>query len=98
MNEPTTKERVGCWSVTILRASGVIEKLELQEYPTLKTMQSWVGGYIERVPVNATAPCKTMIVNEDGIFKNLPVNVRASAYYDHGPILGDVALLDFELE
>ena len=91
-------KRIGGFCVTILRANGVVEKLHLQSYPTLKDMQSWVGGYIERVPVNATAPCKTMLVNEDGLGRNLPVNVRASAYYDHGPIVGDVALLDFDLE
>jgi len=91
-------KRIGGFCVTILRASGVVERVYLDEHPTLKDMQSWVGGYIERVPFNETAPCKTMLVNEDGLGKNLPVNVRASSYYDHGPIVGDVALLDFDLE
>lgn len=45
------------------------------KYFTLKELQSYVGGYIETLPV---ATSQLMVVNEEGKLLNLPTNKRAT--------------------
>ncbi len=59
---------------------------------TLKEKQDAVGGYIEIVYPNAD---KVLIVNEEGLLKNLPFNAKASEIAGRH-IVGDVICLDRE--
>jgi len=59
---------------------------------TLKKKQDAVGGYIEVVHTRAS---KVLIVNEEGLIKRLPFNVKASEIAGQ-QIVGDVICLDEE--
>jgi hypothetical protein len=61
---------------------------------TLDAMQKAVGGYIEHTtPKNLPRPY-CMIVNEEGLLNNLPVNNAGSLLYAGlVPIVGDVLIL-----
>ena len=76
-------------SAYILNSDGT--KIQLARRPTLKAAQQIVGGYIEFVKVPNTN--KTLVVNEDGKMKGLPLNMEATAMYWHSPIVGDVIVL-----
>lgn len=75
--------------------------MELKLIPnTLEALQSYVGGYIERVFTRRmpALPCRCgtiMLVNEEGLMRRLPYNSRATEfYYPHSPgIMGDAILL-----
>ncbi len=58
---------------TLIKASGQ----RVDDYPsdTLTQMQQAVGGYIEPVYTNN----KVVIVNEEGLLKDLPLNIEVSA-------------------
>ena len=65
--------------------------------PTLSTLQAHVGGYIEYIPVSMLMKgIIDMIVNEEGIPLQLPVNQIATqlldGYHPH-PIVGDVVVV-----
>lgn len=76
----------------IIKADGT-EK-DLPKYD-LEALQAIVGGYIEGVHLNDG---RLMYVNEDGRMKQLPVNQKATSYFQGvtHPILGDVVLLTKE--
>lgn len=57
------------------------EQFALSVVPTLEKMQEFVDGYIERVNVLFNGDACDMIVNEEGLIKNLPVNWKATALY-----------------
>lgn len=65
----------------------------------LKTMQAAVGGYIEFVAVPRSARRSqregALIVNEDGLLKGLPLNVKATALARQF-IVGDVIVISPE--
>lgn len=42
--------------------------------PTLKEMQEFVGGYIEPIRVKVNGYSYTIVVNEEGLLMNLPIN------------------------
>lgn len=74
-------------------------KMRMQEFsePAYKSIGDAVGGWIEVVhPVRLKRPY-CMIVNEEGMLLNLPMNMFGSFLYGtdyHGnPILGDIVLL-----
>lgn len=74
-------------------------EMRVQEFskPTYKSLEDAVGGYFEIVcPVRLKRPY-CMIVNEEGVLLNLPINSFGSFLYGmdyHGnPILGDIVLL-----
>ncbi len=58
---------------------------------SLKAMQEAVGGYIEPVYTSRWV----VLVNEDGLFRNLPINYEASLLTDR-TIVGDVLVLTRE--
>ena len=59
---------------------------------TLHGMQELVGGYIEIVhPIYLRRPY-VMIVNEEGLLRDLPINNTGSLFYG-GPIVGNVLIL-----
>jgi hypothetical protein len=57
---------------------------------TLKELQGFVGGYIERAPY--TAPHEIW-VDEEGLLKGKPLNVAASAIAKR-PLAGDAVLFE----
>src|SRR5262245_54888766 len=83
---------------TILRANGEME--DLPGPLSLEQMQKAVGGYIEFVTLRIVGRERhIMIVNEEGLLKDLPVNPQATALYVEAtrgaavtPIVGDVIL------
>jgi hypothetical protein len=85
----------------ILKADGAISELKGEDPKgrlTLEQMQQAVGGYVEviRLPVDKLQ----MLVDEEGGWKDLPVNERATALYQVNAgigrvIKGDVVLCDY---
>lgn len=74
-------------------------EMRVQEFsePTYKSIGEAVGGWIEIVhPVRLKRPY-CMVVNEEGVLRNLPFNAFGSFLYGadkHGsPIAGDIVLL-----
>ena len=74
-------------------------EMRVQEFsePAYKSIGEVVGGWIEIVhPVRLWRPY-CMVVNEEGLLRNLPMNVLGSFFYRtdiHGsPIVGDIVLL-----
>lgn len=56
---------------------------------TLEEVQEFVGGYVERLKL----PHRTvMLMNEEGIPRNLPLNEKASSVAGRD-ILGDVVIM-----
>jgi len=64
--------------VILLNVNGTREVLSPEQKPTLQQMQGWVGGYIETIRVQYGNRRATLVVNEEGLAKNLPVNSQAS--------------------
>ena len=74
---------------TIFKADGT--KVKDYNHQGLEAKQKAVGGYIEPVYTSEWV----VLVNEDGLFKNLPVNYEASVLTDR-TIVGDVLVLTRE--
>lgn len=89
-------------NIVVIRSDGTVKQVECDEHPTLETLQSLIGGYIETVPVRIPVSDKpTMIVNEEGKLKGLPRNKAATKIarlYDGDYIAGDAVLLDANTE
>lgn len=66
----------------------------LKPSPSFKEAQGYVGGYVETVSIPGGA---VLLVNEDGIAKQLPFNVAASAIARR-PIVGTAILLETKAE
>ena len=86
----------------VLRTSGAVEvkQFNAPELP-LKWLQEQVGGYIEIVRGSILPGDAYMIVNEDGLYKELPLNRLASWLYSAGNvgIVGDVVVCcDFDFD
>lgn len=59
--------------------------------PSLEEAQKLVGGYVQMITLTNGSQ---MLVDEDGISKNLPFNLYASVQAgDYAPIYGDVLIL-----
>jgi len=77
---------------TIIKVDGTMEEITIDKQNSLEQMQKIVGGYIEVVPV---AGGKTLVVNEEGLLQQLPINYKASALYNC-TIVGNVILCTLE--
>lgn len=77
--------------IIVLRADGSREEKECIK-PSLSEMQALVGGYCRPVRCRWEGKMRTMIINEEGTFLELPVNQTASEAYG-GLIVGDAAVL-----
>lgn len=69
---------------------------QVAEAWTLAQLQAFVGGYIEFVKANV--PHRALIINEEGLLDNLPVNLEATRLchkdvYRLGPLRGNVLLV-----
>ena len=75
-----------------------VRDLEVKDNSLLEALQGVVGGYIETVSPMRLSHGLLMIVNEEGVILDLPVNIIASILYGadlHGTfIYGDVAIVD----
>ena len=90
--------------IFVIPADGAVEATyqELVDHDNLAGMKEIVGGWIETVNIHtdyqgnveALTPYRmglVMVVNEDGLQKQLPMNARAMNFYP-GAIVGDVFL------
>lgn len=82
----------------LIKASG--EVTDIEGAVDLTRAQSLVGGYIEFVPLQAKYEAQhwQLIVDEEGLLKDKPVNERATSYINPqtlcmGGIRGDAVLL-----
>ena len=76
-------------SAYILKADGTT--VQLDHRPTFKEAREIVGGYIELVHC---PPKCTLVVNEEGLMRGLPLNKEATALYGYSTIVGDVIVLE----
>ncbi|MBD2629650.1 DUF3846 domain-containing protein [Trichormus variabilis] len=67
---------------TLINSSGLEEEIVLE---SLEQIQELVDGYFEQINVEGGL----LMINEDGIAKNLPLNDKASALAQQ-PIRGNV--------
>ena len=81
--------------VIALSTSGSVAILKLRQDEagsTLGAMQRAIGGYIEVVrPKNLRSPY-LIVCDEDGVIKNLEVNVVGTLLYG-APIVGDIIIM-----
>lgn len=68
-------------SIIVIRPDGSQEQQrhEGAGMPPLKQLQEAVGGYIEQVQMRFEGKVRYAFVNEEGLLKNLPRNVPATA-------------------
>jgi len=71
---------------TVIKVDGTIEELK---NPTLEDFQKAVGGYIEALNIGSG---KYLVVNEEGLMMNLPLNKSATAIWRNGPIVGNAVI------
>ena len=75
------------------------EKMYVKEFeqPLYKSIGEVVGGYIEVVRAKALEGPLCFICNEEGLMKELPVNLIGSVWYGaarHGyPIVGNIVVM-----
>lgn len=87
----------------VIKASGEVSEEALTNAPSLETLQSIVGGYIQIIPSFSTyrgAEC-VAFCNEEGKLDGLPVNRSASVAWQQAVgrfriddfLVGDVAVV-----
>lgn len=69
-----------------------IQDIEVKDGSMLDGLQEIVGGYIEITRPFRTKELLCMIINEEGLLMDLPVNLAASNLF-RGTIVGDVAIV-----
>ena len=71
-------------------------EIGIKDFVTHADIENNLGGYIELVRPCGLSPKYFMLVNEEGLIKELPINVLASYLYgtfSHGaPIVGNVII------
>lgn len=73
---------------TLIKTNGTEEQIILE---SLQQIQTLIDGYIEQVNVDGGV----LMINEDGISQNLPLNDKASALAQQ-PIRGNVIFATHE--
>ena len=73
-----------------LKTSGEMNLLDVNQEELLRELQRIVGGYIETVPIPGAG--LLMVVNEEGLTRDMTINVKASALADQF-IFGPAAIL-----
>ena len=75
------------------------ETMYVKEFdrPLYQSVGDVVGGYIEKVSPRGLKEPFCFLCNEEGLLKNLPINVMGSLWYgtlDHGqPIVGNIVVM-----
>lgn len=64
--------------IHIYQTDGTIESRVVEGCPSLKELQELVGGYIERTECLFDGQICDMIVDEEGLLKQLPLNHNAT--------------------
>jgi hypothetical protein len=59
------------------------------EKTSLEVLQMAVGGYIEALNLGKGL---YLVVNEEGLMQNLPLNPKASKVWGRGPIVGNAVI------
>jgi hypothetical protein len=90
----------------LLKADGTMSEVKLAEGDgQLAQLQQLVGGFIERVKPRGLPPHLAMICNQEGLLRELPANLMATAFYWFGlneddvrarnatPVCGDVVIV-----
>jgi len=85
--------------MTLIKTNSVMENLQEPKYPGLKFFQDKVGGYIAPIKFEINSGDeRTMLVDEDGLAKELEPNEIAS-FFAKKLVVGDALVLNnFELE
>lgn len=82
------------WPAALIPVSGASRQIAPQaDTFSLIELQTYVGGYIEAVYLPGN---RVMFVNEEGLLKELPLNVSASSLAQRW-IVGDVVVCDRKL-
>lgn len=66
----------------IIKPDGTKE--DINRKMTLEEMQKAVGGYIELCPTKPGSGRRVLVVNEEGLLKDLPVNPEATKLANPG--------------
>lgn len=82
-----------------ITTTGEISRVELTTTPFFEAVKKEIGGYMEIVkPMRLKEPY-VMIVDEEGLLKQLPLKKTGSYLYktdEHGqPIVGDILIMKF---
>lgn len=94
------------YNVIVIHTNNTVDNIALKAKPTLRQMQSWVGGYIERHPTSTYSIheqlfkkyAMAMYFNDEGKLSNLPDNALASLIAGI-PLVGDVVIIEgFDLD
>jgi hypothetical protein len=79
-------------NVSVIKTDGTVTETEWSTFAAagdiLRQLQTIVDGYVEPVRL----PFGTLIVNEEGLVRGLPLNLTASRLCGR-PIVGDAALI-----
>jgi len=75
----------------IIKADGT--EVDLDHKPTYEEAKKIIGGYIEVAYGRDHLGTFQLLVDEDGIPRDLPFNPKATRIYRQSPIHGDVILL-----
>lgn len=73
-----------------IKVNGEMNLLDVSEDAMLPKLQGIVGGYIETVPINGSG--LLMVVNEEGLIREMTINSKASALADQF-IFGPAAIV-----
>lgn len=76
---------------TVIRADGSSE--DLGHKPDYDEAKGIIGGYLEVAHGRDSHGVFQLIVDEDGLMKNLPLNATACGLYRVSPIVGKAILL-----
>ncbi|MCU7521946.1 MAG: DUF3846 domain-containing protein [Ignavibacteria bacterium] len=69
-------------------------EIKMYDEPFYKTIGEDVDGWIEIVRPRDLPEGLVMVVDEEGLIKNKPVNLLGSLFYGHyAPIVGDIVLI-----
>lgn len=80
--------------VVLISSEGNIKHLSYDRRIPLSDLQDFVNGYIEILKVKYDGILQHMIVNEEGLLYNLPVNKTASELANR-IIVGNVAIVRY---
>lgn len=77
-------------SATLIRSNGEVSDVTPAGGKfSLKTLQAYVGGYIEMIPFSED---KILVCNEEGLLNNLPYNLSASLMAGRA-LMGDIVII-----
>ena len=75
---------------TVIRIDGTTE--DIGHKPTLAEAHKIVGGYVELVPIRGQGII--LVVNEDGMPQDLPINKKASEIFAPYRLFGNIIVLE----